>query len=180
MDSEDKISALGGQYSILMETSGDRLQGDINSVVEDLRGGGMAGVYVSINKPYETVNNILKGNGIDIEGMFFIDCISGVEGRGSGNVSFIPNISDLGGLSIEITRVIDKIPGRKFLLIDAIHTLWIYHTPEFIARFIQNMAERSYRADVMMVTFIVESEDRRLLRKLVPLVDFMIQLQVRK
>jgi len=169
----EMIKEMGG-YSTLIKTPPDQLQKNIISAVKHLEGCGMAGVYVSINKPYKAVVDILKGNQINTERIFFIDCITSSTEREPGNVSFIPNISDLSSLSIAITRSLDRIPGNRFLLIDAIHTLWIYHTPEFIARFIQNLTERSYMSRVKMITFIVKSEDKRLVRKLVPFFDRMI------
>lgn len=164
---------LEGDYPMLVETPADKLQDNLLSTVKYLRDEGMAGIYVSINKPYKTVNEMLTKKDIGADKMFFIDCITGASGINQNSVSFIPNISDLGSLSIEIARFIDKIPDRKFLVIDAIHTLWIYHTPEVIARFIQNLAERSYRAKVRMIVFIVESEDERLIRRLAPLFDLI-------
>jgi len=169
-----RIDQLDG-YSILIETPVDQLQDNIISVVKDLRGNGLSGIYVSINKPYKTINDIFIKNQINTDKIFFVDCITASGEEDRDNVSFIPDISDLSGLSIAITRFIDKIPNEKFLLIDAIHALWIYHTPEFIARFIQNLTERSYRAKAKMITFIVESEDKRLMRKLIPFFDQVIR-----
>ncbi|RLI89284.1 MAG: hypothetical protein DRO62_01925 [Candidatus Altiarchaeales archaeon] len=171
-----KTGGLDDQCSILIETPVDQLQENIISVVGDLRSDGLSGIYVSINKPYKTINDIFIKNEINTDKIFFVDCITASGEGDRDNVSFIPDISDLSGLSIAISRFIDKIPNEKFLLIDAIHTLWIYHTPEFIARFIQNLTERSYRAGVKIIVFIVESEDKRLMRKLVPFFDQVIRL----
>ncbi|MCK4492299.1 MAG: hypothetical protein KAU03_06720 [Candidatus Altiarchaeales archaeon] len=171
------IGLESGGYSTLIETPADQLQENITSVAGYLEGSGMAGVYVSINKPYKTVNDTLLKNQINTNRIFFVDCITASTEEEQANVSFIPDVSDLSGLSIAITRFIDKLPDEKFLLIDAVHTLLIYHSPEFIARFIQNLTERSYRAKVKMITFIVESEDKRLLRRLVPFFDKMIKLE---
>jgi len=176
MDPMKKTGGLDDQCSILIETPVDQLQENIISVVGDLRSDGLSGIYVSINKPYKTINDIFIKNEINTDKIFFVDCITASGEGDRDNVSFIPDISDLSGLSIAISRFIDKIPNEKFLLIDAIHTLWIYHTPEFIARFIQNLTERSYRAGVKIIVFIVESEDKRLMRKLVPFFDQVIRL----
>ena len=176
MDPMKKTGGLDDQCSILIETPVDQLQENIISVVGDLRSDGLSGIYVSINKPYKTINDIFIKNDINTDKIFFVDCITASGEGDRDNVSFIPDISDLSGLSIAISRFIDKIPNEKFLLIDAIHTLWIYHTPEFIARFIQNLTERSYRAGVKIIVFIVESEDKRLMRKLVPFFDQVIRL----
>ena len=176
MDLMRKTRELNDHYSILIKTPVDQLQENIISVVRNLKGNGMSGIYVSINKPYKTINDILVKNQIDTDKLFFVDCITNSSEEDHDNVSFISDISDLCSLSIAITHFIDKIPDEKFLLIDAVHTLWIYHTPEFIARFIQNLTERSYRAKVKMITFIVESEDKRLIRKLAPFFDQMMGL----
>jgi len=172
-----KTEELNDQYSVLIETPVDQLQDNIISVARYLKSNGMNGIYVSINKPYKTITDIFIKNQINTDKIFFVDCITNSGEEDHDNVSFIPDISDLGSLSIAITRFIDKIPDEKFLLIDAIHTLWIYHTPDVIARFIQNLTERSYRAKLQMFVFIVKSEDKRLMRKLAPFFDQMIKLE---
>ncbi len=176
MELTKETMELSGRHSVLVETPADRLQDNLISMVRLMEDNVMAGIFVSINKPYDAVTNLLAANNIDTRRLFFVDCISHPSQDDLANVSFVSDISDLCSLSIEIARFIDTVPGEKFLLIDAVHTLWIYHTPEFIARFIQNLTERSYRANMKMVSFIVESDDNRLMRKLVPFFDGVMRV----
>jgi hypothetical protein len=121
--------------------------------------------------------DLFAKNGISSEALFFVDCITPVQEGFSDYVSFAPNLSDLSSLSIAINRIIDSVPGEKFLVIDAVHTLWIYHTPDVIAKFMQNLAEESYLKKTLLVAFMVDSEDKRLERKLIPFFDQLIRLK---
>jgi hypothetical protein len=161
----------------LVQSQEDSLQKDILSQVRTLKSTGRTAIFVSINKPYPAMYDAFAKNGISSEKLFFLDCITPPQEGFTDYVSFAPNLSDLSSLSIAISRIIDSVPGEKFLVIDAVHTLWIYHTPDVIARFMQNLAEESYNKKMKLVAFMVDSEDKRLERKLVPFFDQMIKLK---
>jgi hypothetical protein len=164
-----------GRSSVLVETSAQRLNEDLVSAVRSLSAGGVSGVYVSINRPYKTVRGVFSESGVDANSISFIDCITQPEDVGEG-VVFVSDLSDLSSLSIATARMMENMPEGGFILVDAIHTLWIYHTPEFIARFVQGLAERAHAKKTKLVAFIVGSQDERLFRKLVPFFDGLVKL----
>lgn len=70
------------QFSILAITPIIKLQERINNIIKKFSESGLSGIYVSFSKPYETLKNIFSQNNINIEKIFFIDCISrSIEGR---------------------------------------------------------------------------------------------------
>jgi hypothetical protein len=42
-----------------------------------------SGVYITVNQPYKVLSKVLEVNGIDINKMYFIDCITNAAGGGS-------------------------------------------------------------------------------------------------
>ena len=170
MNLEDRIS-------VLIETDAENLDKDIISVVDSVLNNDKKLVYVSINKPYQTVRDMFEKKGVQTENIFFIDCISASLGEEyvSDNVGFVQNISDINSISIEINGAIEKIHDKKIIIIDAIHTLWIYQKPEMIARFIQSLTEKTFRANINTLIFIVDEKDKRLVRKIVPFFDKVVR-----
>lgn len=168
---------IGDKISVLIETDAENLDNDIISIVDSLIDSDTRLVYVSINKPYLTVRDIFRRNGVKTENIFFIDCISASLGKEyiAEGVSLVQNISDLNSISIEVSKAIEKIHGKRVLLVDAIHTLWIYQKPEIIARFIQNLTEKTFRANTNTIIFIVDEKDKRLIRKIVPFFDKVVR-----
>jgi len=180
MESLEKLLGDGRYSSLLVKSSQDRMQTELFSAVRDVSGFCSELVYVSTNKPYMAVKEGLESDfGVDTGGVYFIDCISSSpsEGDGLDGVSFVLDTSDLNSLLIEVRKQLDRIKNGGFLFLDAVHTLWIYNKSGVVARFIQGVVERAYRSRVNVVFFIVDMEDRDLLRKTAPLFDHFTRVE---
>ncbi len=169
-----------GCFSLLVESSRDRMQAELFSAVRYVSGFGSELVYVSTNKPYMAVKEGLESDfGVDTGGVYFIDCISSSpsEGNALDGVSLVLDTSDLNSLLIEVRKQLNRVRGGGFLFLDAVHTLWIYNKSSVVARFMQCVVERAYRSGVNVVFFIVDMEDKDLLRKTAPLFDHFIRVR---
>jgi len=101
---------------------------------------GMSGIYITVNKPFATLYEELKKSGVNVENMFFIDCITKVAGGKlavSENCIFMSSPRNLTELAIALTQAINSMKGRgdRFLFLDSLSTLLIYNTSETIAQF---------------------------------------------
>lgn len=98
-----------------------------------------SGIYVTVNRPYESLKNILSSNNVTLDRLFFIDCITpSVNGQieESAHCKFVSSPSDLTHLSIKISESVSSLPeGKKFLYLDSLSTLSIYNSPNDLARF---------------------------------------------
>jgi KaiC/GvpD/RAD55 family RecA-like ATPase len=95
-------------------------------------------IYVTINKPYETVKKVL-GEVVDTRLIIFIDAITRASGgkpeREKGCL-FIDSPRNLTDLSIAISEAAQSIPvEKKFVFFDTLSTLLIYNTAGTVARF---------------------------------------------
>ncbi|MEW6295679.1 MAG: ATPase domain-containing protein [Candidatus Diapherotrites archaeon] len=99
------------------------------------------GVYITLNRPYSNMAQMISDNDINSEKLYFIDGVSKQnlrpnELKRDEKVIYIESIKSLTDLSIALTQVIPKIEAeKKFLFLDSISTLLIFNSPEVIGRF---------------------------------------------
>lgn len=138
-------------------------------------------VYVTVNKPFEAILDIIKKEKIDHKKVFFIDCIkeitsSGIEGE--GNCMFVGSPNDLTNISIAISEMVGRMKGRKkILFFDSLSTLTIYHehhSVEKFAHFISNKM-REWKMAGAFISLKKES-DEKLISMLSQFCDKMIIL----
>ena len=162
-------------YSVLIQTDAENLQDEINSAVKNFVDFNFDLMYISLNKPFKTIGKIFDKNHIKTDRIKFVDCIAPTENLDS-NIIYL-NISDIGKLSITISDYFLKLKNsdkKDVVVIDAVHTLWIYHKPNVIAKFIQSATENSFLWKGNIVSFIADIEDKILLRRITPFFDRLI------
>ncbi len=147
--------------SLLKITSVEKLQDEINKVVESFSG--IPGIYVSLNKTQRGVENIFLKNKIDMSKLFFIDCVS-ADSLEEDILHISP--SNLDGLSYAINDFIKEIPGKKFLLLDALSTLLIYNPENKVAAFVKEVTEYADRQDVKVIAISPLTKGEDLLNKI--------------
>jgi len=147
--------------SLLIITPVEKLQDEINRTINSFSG--TPGVYVSLNKTQRAVEGILQKNTIDVSKLFFIDCVSAENVKGD-TLHISPN--NLDNLNYAINDFIKEIPGRKFLIIDALSTLLIYNSENKVAAFVKELTERTSRQDVEIVALSPSTKGEDLLNKI--------------
>jgi len=147
--------------SQLIITPVENLQKEVNEVVKTFSAN--PGIYVSLNKTHESIENILKKEKININKLFFIDCVTSEQKRDD-----ILHISprELGKLSSAISTFIKDIPGKKFLIIDALSTLLIYNDENKVARFVKETIEYASEKDVEVIALSPKTKGEELLNKI--------------
>ena len=100
----------------------------------------LPGTYITVNKPYKTMNKILKNEGIDTDNLKFIDCITKSAGgdinREDNNVIYLDSPQNLTGLGVAMGEAVRAISeDEKFLFMDSLSTLLLYHNAGTVAKF---------------------------------------------
>lgn len=147
--------------STLLITSVQNLKKDINKVVKSLKN--LPGIYVSLNKTQKSLENLLKKEKINLNKLFFIDCVTSKQTK--EDVLHIP-ITNLKELSYSINRFIKEIKGKKFLIIDALSTLLIYNNENNVAAFVKEITEYAAQKDIEIFAFSPKTEGEELLNKI--------------
>jgi len=102
------------------------------------------GVYVTLNKPFKTIESDLKNSKVDTRIIIFIDAVTktvGGEIKKTDRCLFIGSPENLSDLSIAMDQAITSLKGKdKFLFFDSLNTLLLYNSAETVARFIHFLA----------------------------------------
>ena len=93
-------------------------------------------IYVTINKPAESLMALFKENGLDPQRFYFVDCVSELVGsrKKSPNVISV-SPQNLTGLSIAINEMISGLKGKKFVFLDSLSTLAVFHSTGNVQKF---------------------------------------------
>ena len=102
------------------------------------------GVYVTLNKPFKTIESDLKNSKVDTRIIIFIDAVTktvGGESKKTDRCLFIGSPENLSDLSIAMDQAITSLKGKdKFLFFDSLNTLLLYNSAEIVARFVHFLA----------------------------------------
>lgn len=134
------------------------------------------GVYVTLNKPFETMESILEKEKIDPRMIIFIDAVTKTAG---GNVEktekclFIGAPDNLSDISIAMDQAVRALPSKnKFVFFDSLSTLLIYNDISTVARFIHFLAGkmRVWKVKGIIVSLRKE-KDKELINELMQFCD---------
>lgn len=168
----DGIKDLGGHLeyldSALIVVEGNMLHESIVKTIKELLKRDHYGVYVSLNKPHFTIEQLLKRNRVRLNRLYFVDGITAVAhyslARGNDKVLYASHPADLntdGSIPAAITHFIDTIPGEKFVLVDALRTLFIYNEPFVVSKFIRSLIglSKSHMVKIIVMARSDQDED---------------------
>jgi len=173
-DLAKELQNLGDAFNLLLIVPAEKLQQNINQALGFLTKEN--GLYISLNKPYVSIKDELKKQGIKTDNIFFIDCItdSVSEPKKQENVLFIQSPSDLTGLSLAVGKLIKSAKSENFLLIDSLRTLLIYNEANTVSSFVRTVAEES--ANSKFKTVIFTTKDGELFKKISPFFDKCLEV----
>jgi len=151
-----------------------------------------SGIYVTVNRPFITLVNIMKKKGIDTNRIFFIDCITKMIPSPRGisltsrrkfekkeNCIFIPSPSRLTEIGLALSEALSGMrhPRNKFLYLDSLSTLSIYNDLSTIAKFVHFLTTRVRLFGVVGLIMCVEKKmDDKLFNILSEVCDMTIEV----
>jgi len=162
---ETKIEkALEESGITLLRTSSENYQkvnmAVMRSLMSDLD---LRGIYVTVNKPYGTITNVLEDHNIDTSNIFFIDAISEdlneEAPERTKNVIFVDSPQNLTDISIVLSEAIENIPtDEKFVFFDSMSVLTIYNDTNEVTKFAHYLTGKMRKWNVAGVIISVEDE----------------------
>ncbi|MBU0635944.1 hypothetical protein KKE06_02880, partial [Candidatus Micrarchaeota archaeon] len=102
-------------WTILFETHAESVLAVGLDAIKFLTGENYTVLVLSASRPYSNLINLYKKNGIDVEKIFVIDCISkthGTKPEETSNVQYLQSPSDLTRISIHLTERFKKMTGK--------------------------------------------------------------------
>lgn len=125
-----------GQAILIISKSKDIIK--TNTQILKLLMDGNFGLYITVNHPYSSLKEIFAKNRVNINQMFFIDCVTKrVEENPEENERcvYVESPNNLTDISISIIEALEAIKGKKFLFLDSLSTLLIYNSVGSLAKF---------------------------------------------
>lgn len=98
------------------------------------------GTYVTINKPYNILVEIMKKNKISHDNLLFIDC-TGNKSSDAENCVFLGSPDSLTNIGISLQSAY-KDKENTFLILDSLDALSLYHTPDTLIKFSRSIINK--------------------------------------
>ncbi len=178
---EEKLHGLEDYIVLLVVDAKDYQEVTLEVIKYYTEDENMPGIYVTLNKPFETIKNIMKNAGIDTRMIIFIDTITKTAG---GAVSkndeclFIGNPQNLTDLSVAMNDAVNALmSNKKFIFFDSLSTLLIYNQPDIVARFAHMLAGKMRVWKVRGVITSIEAEaDSRVISQIGQFCDGIVRI----
>ncbi len=132
-----EVSALPANWVVLVETPAKDYTETSIDILRYMLGGGMTGIYVTINKPATSVQACLVKSNVPSGKVYFVDCVSKLvkaDTKKIENTVFV-DPQNLTGIALAINEMINAIKGEKFLYLDSLSTLLIYNSTGSVEKF---------------------------------------------
>lgn len=137
------------------------------------------GSYISVNKPYKSVIQLLEKQNINVGNLFFIDCITSVvkDELNTKSCYFVGSPSNLTEIAIALDPVFSE-GKHEFVFLDSLDTLAVYNSVESVIKFAHFLTSKVRLHDLSGVMLAVhESSDARLITELAQFCDKVIDLR---
>ncbi len=121
----------------------------------------MRGVLVVLNRPYSDFKKALGEKKVDLNNLIIIDCatkLANNEPKREENVLFLSGPRNLSDISVAIDQAIDAIDGDKFLFLDSLSTLLIYHESDTITQFIHFLTSKLRNSNVKGIIILLDRD----------------------
>jgi KaiC/GvpD/RAD55 family RecA-like ATPase len=139
------------------------------------------GVYVTLNKPFETMRDLFVKKSINTDMVIFIDAVTKTSGGAiekTDHCLFIGSPENLSDISLAMDQAVRAVPGKeRFLFFDSLSTLLIYNKPSIVAKFIHFLSGKMRSWNVKGIIVSLERDsDKELLEELSQFCDVTLDL----
>lgn len=138
----------------------------------------MHGIYITINRPYKNIIELMKKDNIDIKKLSFIDCITKeiTQKKEKVNCAFVRSPGDLTEMALAIDKLF-KHTKHGFILFDSLDTLLVYNNFDRVMKFIHFITGKMRIYGIKGVLLgLQENTKGDLMKKISPFTDKTITL----
>ncbi len=181
---EKELKELPRHYIVMLVTDSEKYQdANQNALKLLMESGDSEGIYVTFNRPYETLMVSLAKEKIDVDRLYFLDLITqttGKRGERTENCIFLPSPRNLTELSIALTQLVERMgdtQGDRFIFMDSLSTMLIYNSAGTVAQFTHFLVSKMRIWNVGMIMVSMEKEsDQKLISDLSQFCDKVIRI----
>lgn len=127
-------------------------QADILIIDCMIRKLGLQGLFISLNKPCETIRKELKQNNLQADKIYFIDGASKETGNflDSDKCFCLEDPSSLIELSL-LTKTLCEEKKIKYIILDSLSTLLLYNDTKAVEKFVHSLVNKARKTNVSVV-----------------------------
>lgn len=136
-------------------------------------------VYVTVNKPFSTLIEIYKREGINTDKIFIVDATTPyTEPHRIGNGVFVGSPKELTNISISTLSAIKKFELSKILILDSISTMLLYNNFDIVRDFIRFISDKMRELKITFVIMgIKELADEKIVSRIGQFCDKIIDAE---
>jgi len=170
-----ELKKLSDADMVLLDTDAKTAFDTVMLTVKSLTAKKYFGIIITANRPYNTLIEAYNKAGIDINKLFFVDCVTKQETPGK-NVLFIGNTTALTNIAICIDECL-QLSTKRFVLIDSITTMLLHNDAGILARFSHNLLTKLRMTKAIGILVTVDKNiNKELYAELAQLCDIVIQI----
>ena len=175
-----QLKGLNGYVAIAIVDAEKYEKTNLN-IIKELVNEGTPGVYVTLNKPYANIKNLLEKEKIDLNKVIFIDAVTNTVGgriEKTNDCLFIGSPKNLSDISIAMDQAIMAIPKKdKFLFFDSLSILLLYNDASVVAKFIHFLSGKMRVWEVKgIIISLRKAKDNDLIQELKAFCDVVLNL----
>ena len=116
--------------------------------------------YITINKGYSALTLLLKKNKVNLNNFFFIDSITKTVKaiKDAKDCKYVTSPNALSELGITISKSVQNYKP-KFILLDSLSTLLIYHNDNIVTKFAQGLINKFETTESKLI-FTITTKDK--------------------
>jgi len=116
--------------------------------------------YITLSKGYDALTIFFKKNKIKLDNFFFVDSITKTVKmtKNTRDCIFVSSPNSLTELSLTITKVVKK-QKSKFIILDSLSTLLIYHKDDIVTKFAQGLINK-FETTESNIVFTITAKDK--------------------
>lgn len=121
----------------------------------------LSAIYITSTIPSQSIKNVLTILEIDMERIFFVDCISHImmgTAIRSEHVSFVESPTMLENIMLKVEYLLRSIEGKKIVLLDSINSLAIHNNTKILSEFLHIMVNNLRANEAYTVILSVEEQ----------------------
>ncbi len=140
------------------------------------------GVYVTLNKPFETLEKALSNAKINTKKIIFIDAVTKTADgdiKKTPNCLYIGSPENLSDISIAMDQAVRAVPGKeRFVFFDSLSTLLMFNSVDVVAKFIHFLAGkmRAWKVKGIIISIADKESNKKLIDKLSQVCDIVFEV----
>jgi len=141
------------------------------------------GIYVTINRPFDSLTELLEKNKIKTKNIFFIDAITLTvvgEAKEEPNCLFINSPNNLTELGIALGEAFSAMKSKedRFIMFDSLSTLLIYNHSKSVSKFAHFLTGKMREWKIKGVLISLRKDlDEKLVAQVSQFCDRMIEVK---